>query len=222
MRREDVLYVLQMDANDKNGEILDITEESATYFDYNSDTEIEFRFEEACTDEHMRSLIHIGSGAANNKLTANYVIAVLKKAFGDDYFDAICTLSGIIIVSNEDEFKQMLKESIHTSDEADEWYDWEENQEYVGRMFTAHQIVFINENAVAKGAKELSFDKYEERKEYEIGMLVTLIHEMRHLMLDTNPFLPEDEFPEELREEDAVENFARQAYENLGKLRRWR
>lgn len=44
---------------------------------------------------------------------------------------------------------------------------------------------------------------------------MTLIHEFRHLMMETNPFLPEDIYPGWLSTEESVEIFARDAYETL-------
>lgn len=41
-------------------------------------------------------------------------------------------------------------------------------------------------------------------------------------MLETNPFLSEYEFPEEMKDEDEVEEFARSAYEKLDRLKYWR
>lgn len=45
---------------------------------------------------------------------------------------------------------------------------------------------------------------------------------MRHLMLDTNIFISEDKIPLSEQAEDAVENFARNAYEHLGSLTYWK
>lgn len=222
MTKNEVCNVIKEDEENGYGEILDVTDDYAIYYDYQSDIETTFRFEESCTDEYVKSIIHIGKDAKTRGLKEEFIVNVLKKAFGDDYFDAICTLSGIIIPSTEKEFKQMLNDSIRTSDDVEEWYEWEDNNECVGRMLTCHQIVFINENLIAQKSKELAFSKYEEKKEYEIGILVTLLHEMRHLMLDTNPFLPEDEFTEEMKSEDSVEAFARERYEALDDLKFWR
>ena len=101
-------------------------------------------------------------------------------------------------------------------------YDYDDYEHCVGVMLTEHQIVFINEHIIEREVADISVSDYEKDKEYQIGLLVTLIHEMRHLMLETNPFLPEDEFPEEMKDEDEVEEFARNAYEKLGELRYWR
>lgn len=222
MRKEDVISVLTADENDGNGEILEITDDYVAYCDYTEGTTKEFRFDTSCTDDYMTGLIKIGTGATNRGLTNGFIVNVLKRTFGDDYVDAVCTLAGIIIPSNEKEFKQMLTDTIRTGDDVDEWYEWADNEHYVGKMLTQHQIVVINESVIYKISKEMSENDYEEQKEYQIGILTTLLHEMRHLMLDTNPFLPEDEFPEELREEDAVERFAIERYESLGELKFWK
>lgn len=222
MRKEDVISVLTEDESNGNGEILEVTDDYVSYCDYTDDTTKEFRFDKSCTDEYMSTIIKIGESAKSNGLTEKFIVSVLKKAFGEDYFDAVCTLSGIIVPSNKNEFIKMLKDTIRTGDDIDEWYSWEDNEHYVGKMLTQHQIVLINEPVIHKMAHEMAEDEQEENKEYEIGILTTLLHEMRHLMLDTNPFLPEEEFPEELKEEENVEEFARETYESLGELRFWR
>lgn len=222
MKKKDVLSVLRKDEKDENGEILDKTKDDVTYYDYNTCTTTWFRFEEACSDDYIKGLIHIGEHAASKGLTKDYIISVLKKAFAEDYSDAVCTLAGIIIPSNKEEFNSMLKATIRTSDDVNEWYDYDDYEHYVGIMLTEHQIVFINEPVIEREAANISVSDYEKREEYQIGLLVTLIHEMRHLMLETNPFLPEYEFPEEMKDEDEVEEFARSAYEKLDRLKYWR
>lgn len=49
--------------------------------------------------------------------------------------------------------------------------------------------------------------------QYHIGVLQTAIHELRHLQMDTNPFLPEDTYPIEESSEDAVEAYCRDVFE---------
>ena len=221
MTKNDVIETLTKDSSEKNGEIIETTETYVEYMDYQSEIETKFRFEETFSDEEMRKLIFIGKGASENCLTKEFIIDVLKKAFGDDYFDATCTLSGIMIPSNEEEFDSMLEAINTTSDDMREWHQWADEEGLIGHTFVAHQIAMINESAVAAVAKEVSDDSFPYEKEYQIGMLTTLIHEMRHLMLETNPFLPEDEFPESEKEERAVEEFGLLKYESLGKLKSW-
>lgn len=222
MKREDMISVLTEDEKNGQGEIIEITDEYVSYYDCVDDSTKEFRFEEACTDEYVKSLIRLGEGVKKHGLTEQFIVDVLKKAFGDDYYDAVCTMTGIIIPSNEEEFRQMLKDVIRTGDDVDEWYEWCENEHCVGKMLHQHQIVLINEEEIRNMAKELAYDKWSEKREYDIGIIVTIVHEMRHLMLDTNPFLSEEEFPEEMRTEESVEAFARERYEALGDLKFWR
>ena len=222
MKKDDVLKALKEDEEDGNGEIIDKGKHHSVYYDYNEGIETHFRYEEGCTDRYVADLIHIGSGAAAKGLKKQFLIDVLKKAYGEDYYDAICTCAGIIIPSNGKEFIQMLSATFRNSDDVNEWYQYCEQENVVGRMFRTHQIVFINEAEIAKLAKTLGDEIISEEEEYETGIITTLIHEIRHLMLDTNPFLPEDEFPVSEASEDAVEAFCRQRYTQLGDLRRFK
>jgi len=222
MKKVDVLAVLNKDMLDGNGEIIEETENYIRYFEYSTDMETKYRFEERISDEIVKQLIHVGDSASKYGLTKDHIIAVLKKVFGDDYPDAVCTLSGIIIPSNENEFYEMLDKSNGVSDDMREWYDWENEEEFVGHMFSAHQIALVNECKIASTTKEMCGVGHLYNDEYQIGIMTTLIHEMRHLMLETNVFLPEDEFPESEKEEDSVEEFCRLKYETLGNLRFWK
>ena len=215
MTKSDIIAELTLDEKNNNGEILDKTNDYIEYIDYESDITMQYRYQESCTDEYMKSRIFISENIAKKGFTADYIIQILKAAFKDDYFDAICTMSGIIIPSNESEWLDMLQKTIRTSDIISEWYDYTEDCEYLGKMYTTHQIVFINEPKHIEIAKELGDEQYPASNEYEIGMITSLIHEMRHLYLDTNLFVSEDHIPLSENKEENVEEFARTAYENL-------
>lgn len=221
MTKNDVMTETQIDENNGNGEILEVTDDYVSYFDYEHDITITFRFAESITDEYMRSIIKIGANAKNKGLTQDFIIDVLKKVFKDDYNDAVCALSGIMVPSNEKEYYEMFDGLIRTGDNAREFYDYDDENHCVGRMFFAHQIVFINEAVIAGCAKNLGDEIISEKEEYETGVIMTLIHEIRHLMMDTHIFLPEDEFPPSESSEDAVEEFCRNEYEKLGELKRF-
>lgn len=222
MRKIDIQTVLAQDEQDGCGEIVNTDELGTTYLDFKLDLTTRYMCQESITDEIIKDLIYLGKNIVAAGLTKEHIIAVLKKAFGDDYYDAVCTLTGIIIPSNEAEFYEMLIAANLTSDVMEEWYEWEDQAECVGRMFSAHQIVFINEAVIDNLSKILFVYKTDYEKEYQIGIITTLIHEMRHLMLETNVFLPEDEFPESEKAEDAVEAFSREKYELLEELSFWK
>lgn len=226
MTKEAIMNVLKKDEADGNGVIISIDDEKAVYLDFNTDMEIPFRYAECCTDDWLKNLIYIGESAKIKGLTEDFVVDVIKKAFQDDFANAVCNLSGIIIPTDEIEFKQMLDICMKGSnDYPDEWYSWDETQSTncVGRLFSVHHIIFINEPKINNLAHDLSMDLEPNgfHSEYCAGILVTLLHEVRHLMLDSNSFLPEDIYQEEIKEEDEVEMFARNAYDNLGDLKEW-
>lgn len=226
MTKEDVISVLKKDEADGNGEIVSIGNEETVYFDFRTDMEIPFRYAECCTNNWLKSLIHIGESAKAKGLTEDFVVEMIRKSFGDDFAEAVCNLSGIIIPTDEVEFNQMRDTCMkNSSDDPKEWYIWDDMQSTncVGRLFSVHHIIFINEPKINNLAHDLSMDlgQDEFHREYCSGILVTLIHELRHLMLDSNPFLPEDIYPEELKDEDEVEAFARNAYDSLGSLKEW-
>lgn len=226
MRKEDVLKECRQDQNADFGEIIEETDNDVVYYDYTYAVELHLRFAECISDDYVKSIIHIGDGAKQRGLTSDYLISVMKKAFGRDYEDYLCTLSGIIIPSNEAEFYTMLEQTIRTSDDVKEWYEYEGDcNDVVGKMLFAHQIVFINENLIYNLSKDIcakyNEDDYALQKEYEIGVLTTFLHEMRHLLMETHLFLSEEEFPDSERTEENVEAYAIAAYESLGELGRF-
>lgn len=219
MNKETTIKELTQDEQEGNGEILEQTDEYVMYFNENAGIETQYRFNEACTDDYVKSRIFVGETAQRKGFTPEYILSVLKKAFGEYYFEAVCVMSGIIVPSNEDEFDRFMNEASRTSDNLSEWYDYESESEYCGKMFYMHQIAYINEALHEQLAEELGDEIISAEREYETGIIISLIHEVRHLMLDCNQFISEDDIPLSENAEDAVEEFARTAYEKLGSLK---
>lgn len=222
MEKELLLTALAEDAEEGNGEIVCQDKDSVTYFDYDDDIEFTFRYAESCTDEYVKSLIYLGQSVKDKGLTEDFTLDVLKKAFGSSLPDAVCTLSGIIIPSDEDEFFQMMDECNRAGDELMEFYDYDSYDDKIGMMFYQHQIVFVNEPIINRCSDDLGDEIFSADDEYQTGILMTLIHEVRHQMLDCNHFLPEDEYPVSEQAEERVEEFGRDVYETLGSLQYWR
>lgn len=222
MEREPLLAALTEDAKEGNGEIINQDNDSVVYLDYEDDVEFSFRYAESCTDNYVKALIHIGKSAKDEGLAEDFILKVLHKAFGSSLPDAVCTLSGIIIPSDEDEFFQMMEECNRSGDAMVEFYDYGEYENLVGMCFYSHQIVFVNEPMIRQISEECGDKIISAEEEYQTGILMTLIHEMRHQMLDCNHFLPENDYPISEQAEDKVEQFGRDTYESLGDLRYWR
>lgn len=86
---------------------------------------------------------------------------------------------------------------------------------YVGLTWHFQNSVIINLTAIDSAEDEL-MDGFESKAcmQYR-DFFTTLLHEIRHLGLDCNPYLPEDEFPEELRQEYNVERWAINEFESI-------
>ena len=221
MTKETIISILKKNETDGNGVIISIGDEDAVYLDFDTDMEIPFRYAEYCTDNWLKGLIHIGESVKAKGLTEDILIKTIKKAFEDDFADAVCNLSGIIIPTDEVEFKQMLDACMkNSSDDPKEWYTWDETQSAncVGRLFSVHHIIFINEPEINNLAHDLSMDlgPDEFHCEYCGGILDTLIRELRYLMLDLNPFLSK-----ELKSKNEVEVFAGNTYDEFDNVKEW-
>ena len=72
------------------------------------------------------------------------------------------------------------------------------------------QCVWINVGESAKCCSELADEFMSYDREFGIYIASTLIHEIRHLMLETCFILPEETYPADLGDEDAVEEFCRE------------
>ena len=90
----------------------------------------------------------------------------------------------------------------------------------LGIYWSSENSVIINLMAIKRCVEELMSEGFEyystEDVEMRRGVLITLFHELRHLGLD-NPFLPMDAYPVSEGTERAVEEWARDAYEQLFK-----
>ena len=90
----------------------------------------------------------------------------------------------------------------------------------LGQLWFERNIVAINAASIMVASKEVEKENlnlgdpwFSVENQYHIGVLQTAIHELRHLQMDTNPFLPEDTYPIEESSEDAVEAYCRDVFE---------
>ena len=61
---------------------------------------------------------------------------------------------------------------------------------------TKQRLETLNDlKEIEKENHELGDPWFSVENQYHIGVLQTAIHELRHLQMDTNPFLPEDTYP---------------------------
>lgn len=132
-------------------------------------------------------------------------------------------LNRILITTNEEEDIEAVcdlldKETANESD-GDSVCIFPEMDGFIGMFWVYKSSVIINLTALRDCAKELAEENedigWNYGSELQCGFLMTLLHELRHLGLDSNIFLPESLYPLELSVEDAVEEWCRNEYERL-------
>lgn len=170
------------------------------------------RFPEEITEETIRKIISIPEAVTQKypKLTAE---AIAKNLFQNLDRNTFCCVTKIDFVDSTDNLDALQEED----DYPEQLYNENDRltDELVGLFWYSRKVVIVNLHAIEAAAAELTLQLHcpEERlKETEIGIWVTLIHELRHSMLD-NPFLPEEDYPLYLGEEDEVEEYSREVFE---------
>lgn len=224
MTKEELRKTLFEDQEEGLGEIIEETDEGFLYYDYNSGVETFYRDEKYCTIDWLKSRIYIGSSILSKGLTQEFVANMIKKAYGDEFVNAITTLNGIVIFSNEEELIDAIK--FVAEDEFDEVMDYDEMpienfENVLGKLWYRMRTPMICENTcvdISKQlAREISCDEdiYTLNEEYSNCLITTIIHELRHCMLETNLFLDEKQYPVYLNAEDEVESFCVSKYDLL-------
>lgn len=119
-------------------------------------------------------------------------------------------LNRIIIIDGDQDIEPFT-ETLGTEDDFPDM-----DGEILGRLWYYENSVVIDVSAIRAIAKQLvaqDLGVFVLSEEMERGFLVTLLHEIRHLGLDCNIFLPEDEYPLPLQSNEAIEEWARDTYE---------
>ena len=172
------------------------------------------------TAEWLRSLVFCGS-SCKEEVERDYLDTSIRLLLNVDQ-NMLVTLRHIIFVASEDDMHEALKA---LDAEVYEWpecvfFDGDDVGECLGCFWRFQSAIIINIAAIrvesAALVEEYEFDDdywHEDESELvTVGVYETLLHELRHLGLD-NPFLDEDEYPIAEAAEDAVEDWAREAYE---------
>ena len=217
MNKKDILSCLREDEKEQNGEILEVKKDGVLYYDYGYGNEVFFISTKYCTRNFVASKIFVGEKSNSMGVDIELLTNVLCHAFKDFFPDAFSTFRGCVVFGNKKEFEKGIKTILPNEDfsELMEEFEYEDMDNCVGKLWYRKQIIFVNEKLIRKLAKENKDDYlYDFVEEYSRGILMTIIHEMRHCMF-TNCFLPEDSYPEYLESEEEVENFCINAYESL-------
>lgn len=117
-------------------------------------------------------------------------------------YNSLMTVEKIVFVSNEDELDVWLEHTDYTQS-----FDMDEA---VGIYWRYDNIVLVNVNLIEQSVRDINFnfDGSTYAEEMSLGLMETLVHELRHV-LTMNPIIPEELVPGVEALEDSVEEYCR-------------
>lgn len=214
MKRDILRATLREDEDFGNGELLEENEAGFLYYDNYYGKEIQFTLQENMSTEWLAKKIYINPKVKHKYgLNEKEVARLLLRNLPSEHF---ITLNRIFIVYRKSDYTEIAKRLCDNKKEeiGTDLADFFDNQ--VGLMGFADNSVFINMRIIEKTTREVFEDvPYRIFKETIHGFWCTIFHEIRHLMLETNMFLDEDEYPEHLSLEENVEEFGNLTAENM-------
>lgn len=202
-------------------DLLSQDDASIRVWDEDDDKEIAFYFLEKMGIKDLASRIHISKQIPDKlKIAPEELAAYLWRVCDKNAF---LTMSGMYIFwdgDDEDDEIDPLRENL-CNEYGDEYALYIAEDPLLGQLWRDRNFVAINASSIWKAAQEdaeenadMQIDPwFSKESSYARGVLMTAIHELRHLQLDTNPFLPEDAYPLYLAKEQEVEKYCREVYE---------
>lgn len=207
MEKLSIIHSLKELEKEKEIEIFEQTRSSIGLYDYQDGKEIVYVFKRNKTE--FSSHVHISRRIPkkyrpNREKLVQYLLNLPN--------DMLLTLSDIWFVWNEADYENMV--DYYDADPAYVGDLYDEN--CLGKMWFEKNAAIIDVQNIFKSAVEI------EKQDIALGfygnadqdtreqIIVTTVHEIRHIMMDTNIILPEDEYPVHLASEFEVEEFARQ------------
>lgn len=184
-------------------------------------------FPEAMTVDDLVQRIHISSDIpewyrADKKALAEYLWNACDH-------NAFITLEEVVVVWSEPDnaetlepydFEDEQRKRLH--EEYSDEYANEIGEGVLGQLWFERNTAVINMGEIVRTADEIATENadvvdidpfFSFENQVQTGFLTTVLHELRHLQMDTNIFLPEDTYPLEFASENAVEEYCREAFE---------
>lgn len=194
--------------------ILSEDENSVTVLDFPTDDEnlpkeITFTNPAAVNARWLRSHIWI-----HPQITELLKDEIVSGLLGMD-LNTFITLRHLVIIPTSD----ALKDYIHDTkiqdliDTAPLKHRNEDDP--IGQLWNQANCAIIFYDNIKRAAHSAVNETFSEWESFHMCIWETIFHELRHLMLDCNPFLPTSDYPIQLATEDAVEDFCRKEYDRL-------
>ena len=184
-----------------------------------------FRFLETMDVEALSDLICVSKDIPDECQVDKRALAEYLWSFCDR--NAFITLDKLVVIWSEPDDVDTLEPSdfvdeqlLALYEEYSDEYAFEIGQGVLGQLWFERNVAVVNMGEIVRAAREIEQENsdlgdswFSFENQVEIGFLTTVIHELRHLQLDTNFLLPEDTYPVEWASEEAVEDYCRIAFE---------
>lgn len=185
------------------------------------------RFLEVMTVDDLVHRIHISSDIperyhADRKALAEYLWNACDH-------NAFITLEEVVVVWSEPDNAETLEPSDFEDEQRKRLYEEysdecaiEIGEGVLGQLWFERNTAVVNMGEIIRAADEVAAQNadlvdidpfFSFENQVQTGFLTTVLHELRHLQMDTNIFLPEDMYPLDLSSENAVEEYCREAFE---------
>lgn len=206
MTRRDIISALE---EHPFVDIFQISDSYAVVYDQSTATDITYYFPERYLPQHLMDKIHICPDMPSSlQIDKNTLTAYLWETMDHNAF---LTLSGLWYVCSDEDYRFVAR--FHQCDEA----VLLPNYDALGCMWYARQVCIVDVGRILKRLQK-QHHRYQADPDFDPvvflrkKLLITTLHELRHLMLDTNPALPTDAYPIELGGEFFVERYAQEVY----------
>lgn len=186
---------------------------------------IPFHFPEEMNPRTLADLIYISPD-----IPAKYQIDRFELA---DYLwnacdkNAFITLDELVVIWSEPEDPETFDPpdfidagTQHLFEKFGDEYAYDVCSDYLGVMWFERNVVIVNLGQIVRASEQIAKENgdlcdpwFSLENQVLTGFLTTAIHELRHLQMNTNIFLPEDLYPLALGSEDAVEEYCREVFE---------
>lgn len=218
-------YILDAISREDSVSLESQSDSCVLVWDEQDTKELTFHFLEKMSPDALTDKIHI-----SKDIPQNYQIdktALSHYLWNSVDKNAFITLDEVVILWSEPEDPDTFEPSDFTDSERRRLYvqflddyAYEIGDGVLGQEWFERNIVIINmgeivrcSRQVAEENKDLADPWFSFENQVITAFLTTVIHELRHLQLDTNIFLPESIYPQELASEEEVEEYCRSTYE---------
>lgn len=166
--------------------------------------EVTFTPEENMNEEWFWKKVHLQTPPKSNPYAIDFK-EICDFVFSRCPKEMFMTLEALFFVFDDDGLSELAE---YTGD--DYGLECIDMDEQIGLMWYEKNIVIVNVGLIQKTSEEMADEITPATDHICDGIMTTIVHGMRHLMLRTNFLLSEEEYPLEEENECAVEEYARQ------------